>query len=193
MIDPTSSAAPSPEATAEPATAAPSAPLDPADLRAEVEKWKGLSRKNEKAFKDASKELSEFRTAAMTDQERALEQARAEARTAAFTEVGGQLVAAELRAQAATAGAQLPDADFLNLSRFVGQDGRPDTNAISAFVATLSAPKAQPTYRQDLGLGRQGSAQAGQLSRSDLTRMTPAQINEARSKGLLDAVMRGEL
>ncbi|MCZ4097318.1 MULTISPECIES: hypothetical protein [unclassified Streptomyces] len=167
--------------------------LDPSALQAEVEKWKGLSRKNEASFKAASKELDQFRQVSMSDQERALEQARTETRTAVLSEVGERLAAAELRAQAASAGATLPDADFLNLSRFVSEDGSPDPAAVKAFVSTLPTAKKAPVYAQGLGLGRQGSSTAGQISRSDLARMTTAQINTARDKGLLDAVMRGEI
>ncbi|MFI6685364.1 hypothetical protein [Streptomyces sp. NPDC050485] len=189
---------PAPASTNEPAanstTSGSEQAPDPTVLTAEVDKWRSMSRKNEKAFKDASKELEQFRQAAMTEQERAIETARAEARTAALSEVGSQLVAAELRAQAASTGATLPAADYLNLSRFLGEDGQPDTNAITHFVTTLSTnTPPQPEYKQDIGLGRQGTSQAGQLTRSDLSRMTPAQINAARSKGLLDALMRGEL
>ncbi|MFD9569728.1 hypothetical protein ACFWBI_07775 [Streptomyces sp. NPDC059982] len=174
-------------ATGDATTGAP----DVTALQAEVAKWKALSRKNERAFKDADQELATVRQAAMTDQEKALEQAREEARSSTLAEVGTQLVAAELRTQAAAAGATLPGPDYLNLNRFLGTNSTPDTDAIKAFVATLT-PTA-PAYRQDLGLGRQGTTQAGQLTHADLSRMTPSQINEARSKGLLDAVMRGEL
>ncbi|GAA0579282.1 hypothetical protein [Streptomyces crystallinus] len=167
---------------------------DPTALAAEVDKWRSMSRKNEKAFKDASKELETFRQAAMTEQERAIEAARSEARTAVLSEVGNQLVAAEMRAQAASTGATLPAPDYLNLARFLGEDGQPDTKAINAFVTTLSqSAPPQPEYKQDIGLGRQGTSQAGQLTRSDLSRMTASQINAARSKGHLDALMRGEL
>ncbi|GAA2917007.1 hypothetical protein GCM10020221_11340 [Streptomyces thioluteus] len=163
------------------------------DLQAQVDKWKALSRQNEKAFKSASRELDELRTAHMSDQERAIEQARQDARTVALSEVGERLAVAELRAQAADAGVQLPDADFLNASRFLAEDGTPDAESITAFVSTLPSTTLPPVYRQDMGLGHRGSSTAGQLSRSDLSRMTPAQINEARDKGLLDALMRGEL
>ncbi|GGP72143.1 hypothetical protein [Streptomyces melanogenes] len=189
MTEPT----PTPLPAAEPVLPSelPQAP-DAAALTAEVDKWRSMSRKNEKAFKDASRELEQFRQAAVTDQERAIETARAEARTAALSEFGSQLVTAELRAQAASAGTTLPAAEFLNLSRFLGEDGQPDGEAIAAFITTLSTSK-EPEYRQNIGLGRQGTSQAGQVTRSRLSHMSRAQINEARSKGLLDAVMRGEL
>ncbi|MFJ8384729.1 hypothetical protein ACIQ9Q_09485 [Streptomyces sp. NPDC094438] len=184
--------APADEPASNPPTPEASEAPDASALAAEVAKWKSLSRKNETAFKAADKELAEFRQAAMSDQERAIEAARAEARTAALGEFGNQLVAAELRAQAASTGAALPDAEYLNLNRFLGDDGQPDSAAIAEFVTTLSATK-QPAYLQNIGLGRQGASHAGQLTHTDISRMTSAQINEARSKGLLDSVMRGKL
>ncbi|MFE7313805.1 hypothetical protein ACFU7T_11960 [Streptomyces sp. NPDC057555] len=162
------------------------------ELRAEVARWKAMSRKNEKSFKEASRELDQARQAAMSDQERAIEQARQEARTEALTEAGRRLALAELRAQAAQEGATLPGAEFLNVNRFVGTDGETDTEAITAFIGTLPG-RAAPVYRQDLGLGRQPSGNAGQLTRSDLSRMTAKDINQARADGRLDALMRGEI
>ncbi|MEV6674785.1 hypothetical protein [Streptomyces sp. NPDC051162] len=152
-----------------------------------------MSRKNEASFKEAHRELDQLRSAGMSEQERAIEAARQEARTAALSEMNERLVAAELKAQAAAAGTSLPDADFLNLNRFLDGEGTPDTEAIAAFVSALPTTKHTPAYRQDLGLGRQGTSTAGQLTRSDLSRMTPAQVNKARDEGRLDALMRGEL
>ncbi|MFI6052783.1 hypothetical protein ACIBCO_22210 [Streptomyces violascens] len=194
MTEQNTASAPSTDPTAASTTPETSQAPDTAALTAEVAKWKALSRKNETAFKAADKQLTDFRQASMTEQERAIEAARAEARTAALSEVGSQLVAAELRAEAASTGATLPAADYLNLARFLGEDGQLDTNAISSFVTSLSpSTPQQPEYDQDAGLGRQGTSQAGQLTRSDLSRMTASQINAARSKGHLDALMRGEL
>ncbi|MGW2709438.1 hypothetical protein HKX69_05810 [Streptomyces argyrophyllae] len=162
-------------------------------LQAEVEKWKSLSRTNEKRWNDASSELERIRQESMTDAEKAIEAAKAEARNAALAEVGTRLVDAELRAQAAAAGVELPSADFLNMSRFLGSDGSVDTAAVTAFVSSLPKPAAGPAFRQDIGLGRQGEPAAGQLTRDDLSRMTPREINEARKAGKLDALLRGEI
>ncbi|MEF3112428.1 hypothetical protein [Streptomyces chrestomyceticus] len=163
------------------------------ELRAEVARWKAMSRQNAKSFKDAARELDEARQAAMSDQERAIEQARQEARAEALTEAGQRLALAELRAQAAQAGAQLPDADFLNVDRFVSADGETDAEAVKAFIGALPGKETPPRYRQDMGLGRQQSGKAGQLTRADLAGMSAKEINEARTNGRLDALMRGEI
>ncbi|MFD7257167.1 hypothetical protein [Streptomyces sp. NPDC059874] len=169
---------------------------DVATLQADVERWKALSRQNEKNWNEARTELAAIKEASMTDAEKALEQARSEARNAALSEVGNRLVDAELRVQAATAGVSLPAAEFLNLSRFVGADGSPDSTAITAFVQSLPKPSTAPEFAQGIGLGRQsdsGSYSAGQIGADSLSRMSPSEINAARKSGRLDALMRGDL
>ncbi|WP_143658558.1 hypothetical protein [Streptomyces sp. IMTB 2501] len=164
-----------------------------AALQAEIDKWKALSRKNEDRFKQASTELEGFRQSQMTDTEKAIEAAKVEARNAALSEVGTKLVNAELRAASSAAGVPLPGAEYLNLDSFVGEDGSPDSARIEAFVSSLPKPNSAPSYAQNIGLGRQGSPAAGQLTREDLSRMSPREINEARKAGKCDALMRGEL
>ncbi|MFE6226890.1 hypothetical protein [Streptomyces sp. NPDC057854] len=166
------------------------------ELQADVERWKSLSRQNEKNFNEARTELSKLKEASMTDAEKALEKAREEARNAALSEVGSRLVEAELRVQAATAGVTLPPAEFLNVQRFIGADGSPDTSAIQTFVSSLPQPPKAPVFAQGIGLGRQGDSggyAAGQLGRDALSRMSPQEIAAARKKGQLDALMRGDL
>src|SRR5262245_58543130 len=118
----------------------PEAPADggPAE---ELEKWKRLSRENEKRWKQASKELEGIRHAQMTDQEKAIESAKAEARKAARAELGISLVEAEIRAQAAAAGVSVLT-DYLDLSRFVAEDGRADRERVSELIASLPKPEA---------------------------------------------------
>lgn len=163
------------------------------ELIAERDKWKNLSRTNEDRWKEASKERDDLKQASMTDAEKAVEQAKQEARNSALAEVGTRLVESELRTAAVTAGVQLPSFEFLNTSQFVGTDGLPNTEQIKRFVESLPKPAAGPEFSQDLGLGRQGSPVAGQLSRADLANMTPSEIAKARKDGRLDALMRGEI
>lgn len=130
-----------------------------AALLAEVEKWKNLARKHEERSKgnaEAAKrvealqaELEQFRQASMSDHEKALakaaQEAEARGRAEALGAVGQRLVRAEFRAQAAGA---IPDLDGvlddLNLAKFVGQDGEPDTKAIEAAVKRLTPPAPPP-------------------------------------------------
>jgi hypothetical protein len=161
-----------------------------------VEKWKNLSRTNEKRWNDTSAELQKLKDASMTDAEKAIEKAKEEARNAALSEVGTRLVDAELRVQAATAGVTLPSPEFLNTSAFLGADGVVNTEAIKAFVESLPKPSNAPQFAQGIGLGRQGdsgSYAAGQIGRDALSRMSPQEISAARKAGKLDALMKGDL
>ncbi|MEV0445281.1 hypothetical protein AB0I84_07560 [Streptomyces spectabilis] len=164
-----------------------------AALQAEVDKWKALSRKNEERFKQASNELDGFRQASLSDHEKALEAARAEARKAVVGEFSSRLAEAELRAHAAKAGVELPGLEYLNVGSFVAEDGAVNGDAIGQFVSSLPRPVEKPEFAQGLGLGRQGGAGVPQLTRADLARMTPAQIYTAKKEGRFEALQRGEL
>lgn len=184
-----------PQQQAPAGTEAPKAPTLE-ELQADVERWKALSRQNEKNYNEARTELSQLKEASMTDAEKAIEKAKEEARNAALSEVGSRLVEAELRVQAATAGVALPPAEFLNVKRFIGADGSPDSAAIQTFVSSLPQPSKAPDFAQGIGLGRQGdsgSYAAGQIGRDALSRMSPQEISAARKAGKLDALMRGDL
>ncbi|MGW2919517.1 hypothetical protein ACWDBF_16885 [Streptomyces angustmyceticus] len=106
------------------------------EVAADRDRWKALSRQNEGNYNATRTELQQLQTA----QEAAVEAARAEGRTSALGEVADELVTAELRLQAATAGADLPDLSFLDLTRFTGDDKRPNADAVKTFVESL--PKA---------------------------------------------------
>jgi hypothetical protein len=157
--------------------------------RQSVTKWKGLSRTNEDRWKEVSQERDQLKQASLTDSEKAIEQARQEARNAALSEVGTDLVSAEIRAQAAKAQVQLPDTQFLNLNSFLGSDGRPNAEAITSFVSSLPKPQQQG-YRQDLGLGRQGGNTPG-LSREEYNRMSREDRRKAREDGRVRSALLG--
>ncbi|MFD4608286.1 hypothetical protein ACFWOT_09230 [Streptomyces sp. NPDC058440] len=107
------------------------------EVTADRDKWKAMSRTNEDRWKSTSTELQQFQEA----QAEAIEAAKSEGRTAALGEVSQELVTAELRLQAATAGAELPDLQYLDLNRFQGDDAKPNGDAIKSFVESL--PKGQ--------------------------------------------------
>lgn len=124
-----------------------------AELTAERDKWKALSKKNEDNFKAASKERDDLKASQMTDAEKAIEQAKQEARQATLSEVGTELVTAEMAIQAATAGVTLPPAEYLNVAKFLGEDGRPNKDAVKTFVESL--PKAKEEFPNLQGAGKQ--------------------------------------
>ncbi|MFF4952854.1 hypothetical protein [Streptomyces chattanoogensis] len=142
----------------------------PADPAAEADKWKAMSRENEKRWKQAAAELDRFRQAQMTEQEKAIEQARQEARRAALSEVGTSLAEAEVRAQAASAGVSVPT-DYLDLARFVGEDGRADREKVTAFISSLPKPTPpEPEFPQLMGAGyhRSGGAAVTTMDPNEL-------------------------
>lgn len=130
------------------------------DLTAELEKWKAQSRKHEeraKANAKAAKELEDFKRQSMTETEQAIETARSEGRLQALAEAGSKVAAAEIRAAATgrMSGEQLDVLlDGLNLTRFVGDDGDVDRDAVTKFVdgiAPQPSEDKQPLF--DLGQG----------------------------------------
>ena len=105
----------------------------------------------------AERELEKFRKAAMSDAERQVAEAETRGRQAAMSEFGKRLATSEIRASAATAGADLEGVfDYLDLTRFLGEDGEPDDKAIKAFVGGL--PKKDPGPPSQDGGARKASA-----------------------------------
>lgn len=140
--------------------------LTPDALAAEVDKWKALARKHEdqaKANKAAAKELEAVKAASMSDQEKAVAEAVAKARSETLLEVGGQLAAAQIRVAAA---GRLADEqvdtllDTVNLAKFLTDDGTVDVARVQAFVDGI-APKPDTdgvTQIPDLGQGTRSSS-----------------------------------
>lgn len=103
------------------------------------------ARRNAKALE---KELEDLRTQSMSDADKAVAEAEKRGRESATTELGKRLVRAEFDA---VAGRRNPDIDtggvleFVDLARFVGDDGEPDAKAIKAAVERLvPAPQTGP-------------------------------------------------
>ena len=104
------------------------------EITKESRKWESRAKENG----TKAREYDEQRKAAMTEAERAVAEAEAKGRTAATAEFGKRLATSEIRAVAADAGADLAGVfDYLDLGRFVGEDGEPDEKAIKAFVDGL--------------------------------------------------------
>ncbi|MGW0930694.1 hypothetical protein [Streptomyces sp. NPDC002644] len=126
-----------------------------AAAKEDVTKWKGLSRQNEQNYNAARTELTSLKEAQMTDAEKAIEQAKQEARKAALSEVGADLLNAELALQATTAGVTLPASQFINTSALLGEDGRPNKEAVTTFIGSLPKAEASQEFPEIQGAGRQ--------------------------------------
>lgn len=159
--------------TTEPATSAPATGADSGnetDWKAEAEKWKELSRRNEeraKANATAAKERDELKQRTQTEAEKAIGEAKAEGRAEALRETGGKLVKAEVRAQSAgrLEAAQI-DAllEGLNPTAFLTEEGDVDAGKVKAFVDGIAPSRTDDTEETsttfpkvpDLGQGARG-------------------------------------
>jgi hypothetical protein len=149
VTDPTPPA--DPPATDPTPQAPPADPPTETDWKAESRKWEKRAKENDKA----AAELEKLKASQLSDQEKAVEAARLEGRTAAAADYGTKLAKAEFRAAVAAAGLDLGDAsDLIDTSRFVGADGEVDTAAIGEAVKKL-AKVAKPTT------GRSGGDMSG--------------------------------
>lgn len=125
---------------------------DTVDWKAEAEKYKALHRKQEARAKEnatARTELERLRKAAMTEQEKAVAEAEARGKAAATSAAAARLARAEFRA--AAAGRVDQDAldgflEYVDPSKFLSDDGEPDTKAIDAVIKKLAGPKRSPNF-----------------------------------------------
>jgi hypothetical protein len=119
---------------------------EPKDWQAEATRLRDeltKARKWEERAKENHAKVQQYEREKLPEAERAAAEAEARGRTAAAQEYGKRLATSEIRAAAASEGADLAGVfDFLDLSRFVGEDGEPDEKAIKAFVGGL--PKKNP-------------------------------------------------
>jgi len=122
--------------------------------------WKFQSRKHENAFKSlgvkdpaelerlrqADQELERIRAEQQTDTERAVSEAEKRGRTEAAQQFGQELVKAKFEAAAAGRVPNIAElVEDLNLTKFLGADGKPDADAITAAVNRFApAPPAGP-------------------------------------------------
>lgn len=142
------------------------------DHAAEAEKWKNLSRKHEeraKANSTAAKELEELRAKSMSDQEKAVDEARKAGKAEGLAATGARLVKAEIRAAAA---GRLSDdqlktlVDNLNPAAFLTEDGDVDEEKVSTFVKGIAPQTDEETTTTtsplvpDLGQGARGGDKA---------------------------------
>lgn len=124
---------------------------DVSSLRDALDRERNLRRDAEKRAKDAASyktKLDEMTAASMTEQEKAVAKAVADAeaqtRKSTLASTATRLARAELRAAAGTrveASALDGFLEYADLSKFVGEDGEPDAKAIKAAVDKLAGPQ----------------------------------------------------
>jgi len=126
---------------------------DSTDWKAEAEKYKALMRKHEQRAKDnstAAKERDELKRQSMSDQEKAVEEASAKARTEERVRLAGKLARQGFLAAAA---GRVPNAagvaDDLNLAKYVGEDGEIDESGLAELVERLAPQKPDKGQADD--------------------------------------------
>lgn len=156
MSDPEPTPEPSPETPGQPAPQ-----LDDPGKRA-LDAERRARREAEKAHKEATAELDNLRKQFMTDQERAVVEAKEAGRTEALTAMGGKLVEAEFRVAAA---GRVPTVTLdrilgaIDVKPFVDQAGQPNSKAIQEFIEGIAPAEREPDPL-DLGQGSRGQPHA---------------------------------
>ena len=123
-------------------------------------KWEERAKENSAAAKAAEK----ARLDAMSESERAVEEARQAARSEATLEFGKRLARSEFDA---IAGRRNPDFDtssaleYVDLAKFVGEDGEPDKEAIKSAVERLVPAPANALPEFDGGSRTTATAPQG--------------------------------
>lgn len=117
-----------------------------ADREAELAKWKAQARKHEeraKANAAAAKQLEEVKRQGLSDAEKAIAEARDQAKAEAAREFGGKLAVEAIRGAARDRVADV-DAliDGIDPTKFLGDDGEPDRDRIAEWVDKV-APKVE--------------------------------------------------
>ena len=161
-------------------------------LKAEVDKWKSLSRKNEQQAKSnmtAAKELEEIRKSQLTETEKLIEQTKTETALSVRREFATKLVDAELKAQLNSRVLEGGALLSFDKSSFINDEGNVDSEAIQQWVEAHS--RSTEAQIPDLGQGSRGNnpSKSQIRSRDELKNMSPADILQARKEGRLDSLM----
>lgn len=200
---------PTPPPPADPPTPAPDAdePLGEPGKRA-LEAERAAHKEAKRQLREMEAQLEEARLAQMTEQEKAVAEARRAGELDATTKVQSRLFAAETKVAAAgklTDPSLLSDPDvavkLLGLDQIpVTPDGDIDSEAISQAIDQMLqarpylavSPGATPPPSGSADGGPQGPAHmgnTGQLTRADLSSMTPEQITKAKAEGRLNDLL----
>lgn len=180
---------PTPPPAADPPPTSPPAdpPANPpnggeTDWEAEAKKWEKRAKEN----KNATEKLAKLEASQMSEQEKAVAEAKAAGLSEAAKTYGSRLANAELKAAAANKGVDISSLDgLIDASRFVGEDGEVDTEAIKKAVDKLA--KSFGAKRN--GADFDGGNGAGRITREQLASMSPSEIAKAQRDGKLSHLM----
>lgn len=123
--------------------------------------WKRLKRETDNRNKRLTRELEQLRRESMSEQERAIAEARDSARSEVMQEVSGRLVDAEIRSAAANRPINVDVlVDSIDRSKFLDDEGNVDRDAVSSFLDQLAPAQAEQRHASDLGQGTRGAARS---------------------------------
>jgi vacuolar-type H+-ATPase subunit I/STV1 len=190
-----SAEAPAPEATPEQAPEV----RDPAKLLSAYEAEKNKRREQEKSLKEIREEFNAFKAKAEgKEAEFAAAQDAQRVKDEALSAANARILKAEVRAAAAGKLNDPTDAlRYLDLSEFeVGSDGEVDsaavTSAIDALIASkpyLSAQGGQRFKGTADGGARTDASRPSQLTKADMARMSPEEIDAAHNEGRFTSLL----
>ena len=164
-------------------------------MKAERNEWKAKAREAEKRIAELMERVESLENGGRVD---AAAKAAREAEAAAIAKANERILKAEIKAAAAGKLADPADAlRFLDLSDFeVSPEGDVDAEAIAEAIDGLVKSKpylSAATVRRFQGSAdggaRKGPQEPSQLTREDLKRMTPEEINKARIEGRLNDLL----
>jgi len=168
------------ESTDQPGSAATSGASELAQLQAELEKWKSMSRKNEARAKENAEKASLYDEASeknKSELQKAIERAeKAEVRAAQAEKANAK---ARVAAQKGIDPDLLPDGDEDALTQIADR-----------LIAWRDAAKPKGTPAAAAGERGEKVGDPKQLTRDDLKSMTPREIMVAQKKGQLADLMR---
>lgn len=128
-----------------------------AEEESSADYWKRRAREADNRNKRLAKDLESTRRQSMSEQERAIAEAKDGARADVVREMSGRLVDAEVRSAAVNRPLNV-DAllDGLDRSRFVDESGDVDREAVGAWLDQLAPVQTEPRRASDLGQGARG-------------------------------------
>jgi hypothetical protein len=155
--------------TEPPQPPAPPAPPEPPEDTAQ--ELRNALAEERRRHRETMQTLSQLQQQGMTDQEKAIEAAKAEGRAEAIRDAAKRVAQAEFRALAAGRLAD-PDAylELLDLSPFIGEDGEIDKKALAKMVERLIAQITPAGARIPAGPMGNGEGADGDFLRAVLSK-----------------------
>lgn len=199
--DPEPDPEPPPEPDPEPDPEPPDEQLGEGGRRA-LSNERSARKAAEARARKAEQAAERLRQQGLSDQERAVEDAKKTGAAEASAKYAASILAAEVKAAAASRVAPEAIDDLhrildLDPTELVGDDGKVDTDRLTSAIdeAVKSRPYLAPSNggaQPDPDQGARGGGRPTQLTESDVRQMSPAEITKARREGRLSDYLAGK-